>query len=287
MADCSAEVAVVVLTLNEEANIRYCLESVDGWADSIYIIDSASTDDTVEIAREYTENVLFVEDELAGSYDYANIRNWAMSNAHIENDWLLFLDADERMTGPLKREISEALSSNPTENGFYIYRRFIFLGKWLKYGRNYACELRLSRASKTEYIERGDVEYAKVEGSVGTLEHDMIHNDKKPFSDWVWKHDRTAERAAEQYLRRERGEVDSLYEKDSNDTTIEGEGRHWLIENVWERLPLLVRPFVMFGYVYVFQQGFRDGLRGLVYYLHHEFWYHLLIATKVMEKRRE
>lgn len=269
-----APVSVIILTLNEEANIEYCLKSVYRWSDDIHVIDSFSEDNTVKLAMKYTMNIHKVKEA-----HWADLRNWAMRNLPLKYDWVLFLDADERLTEDLKREISEVLKTSPEENGFYIKRRFIFMGRWLKHGGLYPKVLRLFRHKFAEYIPAGDVEYAKVKGKVGLLKHDMIHEDKKSISIWIEKHNKISERAAKQYLNRK----GSLLRERENGSEIEGGGRIWVKETVWEKIPLLLRPSVTFLYQYIFRLGFFDGLEGLIYHLLQAFWYRLLIYAKVRE----
>jgi len=269
-----APVSVIILTLNEEANIEYCLRSVYGWSDDIHVIDSFSKDNTARLAAKYTKNIYEVREA-----HWADLRNWAMRNLPLKYEWVLFLDADERLTDELKKEISETLKSNPEENGFYIKRRFIFLGRWLKHGGMYGKVLRLFRHKFAEYIAEGDVEYAKVKGKVGLMKYDIIHEDRKGISSWIEKHNRISDRAAKQYLT---GRTSLLKEQDK-DSEIEGGRRTWIKYTFWEKIPLILRPFVTFLYQYVFMLGFLDGLEGLIYHLLQGFWYRLLIYIKVRE----
>jgi len=273
-----APVSVIILTLNEEANIEYCLRSVYGWSDDIHVIDSFSKDNTARLAAKYTKNIYEVREA-----HWADLRNWAMRNLPLKYEWVLFLDADERLTDELKKEISETLKSNPEENGFYIKRRFIFLGRWLKHGGMYGKVLRLFRHKFAEYIAEGDVEYAKVKGKVGLMKYDIIHEDRKGISSWIEKHNRISDRAAKQYLT---GRTSLLKEQDK-DSEIEGGRRTWIKYTFWEKIPLILRPFVTFLYQYVFMLGFLDGLEGLIYHLLQGFWYRLLIYIKVREFQKK
>jgi glycosyltransferase involved in cell wall biosynthesis len=262
------------LTLNEEANVEYCLRSVHGWSDDVHIVDSFSEDNTVRLATEYTKNIHQVKEA-----HWADLRNWAMRNLPLRYEWVLFLDADERLTEELKREISETLKISPEENGFYIKRRFIFLDRWLKHGGLYEKVLRLFRHKFAEYIAEGDVEYAKVEGKVGLMKHDMIHEDKKGIFKWIEKHNKISDRAAKQYLT---GQASLLKEQEKG-SELEGGRRTWVKYAIWEKVPLVLRPCVTFLYQYILKLGFLDGLEGLSYHLLQAFWYRLLIYAKIRE----
>src|SRR5262245_19563339 len=110
-----ATLTVVILTYNEEANIAQALDSVAGWANEILILDSLSTDRTLEIARQYGCHMAQNKFE-----NYGRQRNFALDQLPFETEWVFFLDADEWLPDDLKREIAEVVAGNPEENGFYI-----------------------------------------------------------------------------------------------------------------------------------------------------------------------
>lgn len=273
-----APVSVIILTLNEEANIEYCLKNIYGWSDDVHIVDSFSTDNTAKLAALYTNNLHNVD-----SAHWADIRNWAMRNLSLKYDWVVFLDADEQLTDDLKKEIVETLKTSPEVNGFYIKRRFIFMGRWLKYGGLYVKVLRLFRYRFAKYFPEGDVEYASVEGKVGSMKNDMIHNDRKSLSTWIEKHNKISGRAAKQYLTK----YSSLPKGNTKSSEIEGGKRTWVKYVLWDRIPLLLRPSITFFYQYVLKLGFLDGLEGLTYHLLQAFWYRLLIYAKVKELQKD
>jgi glycosyltransferase involved in cell wall biosynthesis len=266
-------VSVIVLTLNEEANILNCLTSIYGWSDDIHIVDSFSEDNTIEFAKRYTQNIHQV-----GEDHWANIRNWAIKNISLKYDWLLFLDADERLTENLKTEIAETLKTKVDENGFYIRRRFFFMGRWLKHGGLYVTVLRLFKHRFASYVAEGDVEYARVEGFVGLTKNDMIHEDCKGIEKWIEKHNKISGLAAQQSIARS-----STVTFGDQGVEIEG-GRRTIIKyTVWERIPLSLRPHFTFLYQYFIRLGFLDGVEGLIYHFLQGFWYRLIIYCKVLE----
>lgn len=269
-----APVSVIILTLNEEANIEKCLKSVCGWSDDIHIVDSFSKDDTVKIASLYTKNVHVVDQA-----HWADLRNWSMKNLSLSYDWILFLDADERLTEELKNEISQTLKTSELK-GFYIKRRFIFMGRWLKHGGLYVKVLRLFKHKFTSYIADGDVEYASVTGEVGSLQYDMIHEDRKPISYWIEKHNKISDRAAKQYIKNNNS---SILKQSVKGLEVEGGQRTRAKYVLWEKIPMVLRPSITFFFQYFFALGFLDGLEGLCYHLLQAFWYRLLIYVKVRE----
>lgn len=263
-----------MLTLNEEANIEHCLRSICGWSDDIHIVDSFSTDNTVNLALRYKPNIHKVEEA-----HWADLRNWAMRSLRLKYEWVLFLDADEHLTDSLKKEISQTLATSPKENGFYIKRRFIFMGRWLKHGGMYDKILRLFRKESAEYISEGDVEYVRVTGKVGLMRHDMIHEDRKGISKWIEKHNKISDRAAKQYL----NERDFLLNERAEGSEIEGGRRTWVKYALWEKIPLVLRPYITFLYQYILKFGFLDGIEGLNYHILQAFWYRIVIYVKVRE----
>ena len=175
-------ISVLILTYNEEINLSQALESVKNWAREIFVIDSGSTDNTVQIAKEF--GCVVAENTFE---DYAKQRNYALENLPISTEWVLFLDADECLTYELKNEISNVICDNPEENGFYIKYKFIWMGRWIKRGYYPTWILRLFRYGKARCENRQVNEHIIVEGQTGYLQNDFIHEDKKGIGDWVAK----------------------------------------------------------------------------------------------------
>lgn len=271
--------AVVILTCNEELNIAQALESVVGWADNLFILDSGSTDRTVEIARQYGCAVSQNKFE-----NYAKQRNHALDHLPIRNDWVLFLDADEWLPLEIKNEISERLASSPMENGFTLNRRMIWMGRWIRRGYYPSLIVRLFRHGKGRCEDRAVNEHLIVEGPVGRLHNDFIHDDKKGVTEWTAKHNGYAAREALELLNAHpspgyRGIDARLFGS-------QAQRKRWLRYKVWNRLPPLVRPFIYFFYRYVLMGGFLDGKEAFIYHFLHALWYPMLIDIKYLELRR-
>ncbi|MGD0804224.1 MAG: glycosyltransferase family 2 protein [Candidatus Bathyarchaeia archaeon] len=267
-------ITVIILTLNEELNIDTCLKSIYKWSDDIFILDSYSKDKTIEISKKYVNNIISVDQN-----HWSSIRNWALRNLPIKYDWVLFLDADERLTYELKTEIEEVTQDNSDINGYYINRRFIFLGRWLKHGGLYTKILRLFRYKFTYYIADGDVEYAIVKGKSSYLKNDIIHEDKKGIFNWIEKHNKISERAAIQFNKKH----DILLTTKNKEIEVEGGKLTYFKYKLWDKIPLILRPIITFFYQYVIMLGFLDGIEGLTYHFLQAFWYRVLIYVKVKE----
>ena len=279
-----APVSVIILTYNEEVNIRACLESARGLSDEIFLVDSFSTDRTLEIAREFTDKIY-----QNPWVHWAHQRNWAVDNLPISYEWVFFLDADERLTNDLRMEIKESLV-NPQNlfDAFYIKISFYFLGKWLKnsgYRKNYI--LRLIKRRKAHSIGSGAREYVTMSGKFGYLQHPLIHQDNKDLSFWVSKHNHLASLEAQEMINFElKKGIFGEKASPNNGTKIDRSLRIWLREKIFRRLPLLIRPFFSFVYRYFGQYGFLDGKEGFIYCFLHGLWYPLLIDAKYLELKR-
>ena len=179
------DLTVVILTLNEEKNLPYALENVVGWAKEVFVLDSGSTDKTVEIAEKMGARVFYRKFDT-----YARQRNYAIRELPIETEWMMFLDADEYLLPELKKEVAETLEENPEENGFYMRRRFHFMGRWIKHGGYYP--VILLRLFRPEYakVVRDINEQIVVEGKTGHLKYDFVDENHKGIFDWIEKHNR-------------------------------------------------------------------------------------------------
>ena len=174
--------SVVIITLNEEAKIKDCLESV-AWADEIIVVDSFSEDSTVEIARNYTDKIY--QREFAG---FGEQKNFALSKT--SGDWILSIDADERVTFELQEEIKRTLA-NPRACGYYMRVKSYFLGKWIKHcGWWPGYHLRLFRRDCGRFTDRLVHEAVQVDGPTAKLKNPLEHHPYSSVSDLIKKADR-------------------------------------------------------------------------------------------------
>ncbi len=272
----SATVAVILLTHNEEANIAQALESVTGWANETFLLDSLSTDRTVEIAHQF--GCQTAQNEFA---DFAQQRNYALDHFPIRSEWVLFLDADEWLPGELKQEISALIARSPAENGFFLKWRLIWMGRWIRRGYYPAWILRLFRYGKGRYEDRPLSEHTLVEGSTGFLHNDLMHEDQKSVSEWIAKHNRYATLEALELVN---ARTTSGYrEIDARLWGSQAQRKRWLRYRVWNRLPPLIRPLLYFAYRYGLTGGFLDGRAAFVYHFLQALWFPMLIDVKYLE----
>jgi len=185
--------SVVVLTKNEESNIAECLESAK-WVDEVIIVDDQSTDKTIEIAKRYTDKIFIKKMDIEGRH-----RNWAYALAR--NTWVLSLDADERVTVELKREIEDVISKETIYNGFTIPRRNFIGNYWVKYGGWYPSpQLRLFKKDKFKYEEVSVHPRAFMDEPCGHLKKDLIHYSYKNLEDFLYKLNNQTTREAQKWF---------------------------------------------------------------------------------------
>jgi len=270
------DTAVIILTYNEEPNIAQALESVQGWARQIFVLDSYSTDRTLEISSRYPCTI--VQNRFEG---YSKQRNFALEHLAIASEWVFFLDADEWIPRELREEITTLVASNPTENGFFVKWRLVWMGRWIRRGYYPTWILRLFRFGKARCEDRSVNEHLVVEGGTGYLKNDFIHEDHKGVTDWIAKHNGYATREALE-----------LFKKATVDRQIGGrfwgtqaERKRWLRNRLWNNLPPLVRPFLYFIYRYIFCGGFLDGKAAFTYHFLQGLWFPMLIDIKYLEMK--
>lgn len=259
----SVPLSILIITGNEEINIRQALENVCGWADEVFVVDSFSTDRTVEIAREIGAQV--IQNPWPG---YSEQRNWALDHLPFRNEWVFILDADEYLSNELKAEIEAILNEDGRGfDGFYVNRRFIFYGKWIRHCGWYPCWiLRLFRHRLGRYENRPVDEHVLLNGRVGECRNDLVHRDLRDMSYWIAKHIHYAKlnTMADEQLSRREGANERIQ---PNLFGSQAERRRFLKERVFRHLP--ARAFWYFLYRYIFRLGFLDGQEGLVFCLMH------------------
>jgi glycosyltransferase involved in cell wall biosynthesis len=273
---------VIILTFNEEVNIKHSVTNVINWAKDVFVLDSGSTDKTIEIAKELGAKVFYRKFDT-----YAKQRNYAIKELPIETEWILFLDADEYLTEELKKEIEDVLL-NTDKDGFYLKRRFYFMGRWIKHGGYYPVKLlRLFKKDKGK-VERDINEQFIVNGKVGELQYDFIDENHKGIADWIDKHNRYSSFEAQELLNYELRQKLNQKDNYANLFGTSPQRKRWIREYIWNPLlPPLIRPFLYFFYRYFYRFGFLDGKEGLMFFLLHSFCMVLPTSVKYYELKRK
>jgi len=276
--DNKIDITIIILTYNEELNIQFSLSNVIKWAKEVIVLDSYSTDKTVKIAESLGAKVYYRKFDT-----FAKQRNYAIQELDIKTEWILFLDADEYLTEELKNEINEVLPFT-NKNGFYLKRRFYFMGKWIKHGGYYPIKLlRLFKKEKGR-VERDINEQFIVDGKVGELKYDFIDENHKGISDWIDKHNRYSSFEAQELINYEKRQKENQKDDYANLFGTSPQRKRWIREYIWNPLlPPLARPFIYFFYRYIFKLGFLDGKVGFIYFLMHSFCMVLPTSVKYYE----
>jgi glycosyltransferase involved in cell wall biosynthesis len=275
-------VSVIVLTFNEERNLRACLSSIVGLTPDIFVVDSGSTDRTLAIAAEFGAQAVMHPFE-----SHARQWQWALSTLPIRSQWVLALDADQALTPELKVSISENLpswTSAGTPVGGYLNRRQIFRGRWIRHGGYYPKYLLKLFRTDTVVLDQDDLvdHHFHVTGTTAILAGDLIEDNRNEsdIAVWIAKHNRYAVQQA-------REETARSADPDQRPARAFGspdERTRWQ-KRIWYRLPLYGRPFGYFIYRYVFRLGFLDGKEGFVFHFMQAFWYRLLVDINRDELR--
>lgn len=274
--------SVVVLTFNEERNLAACLESVRGIARDIFVVDSGSTDRTTDIAARFGAQVTPHAFET-----HARQWIWALRELPIRTDWVLALDADQRLSPELAREIANvltrALGAAEGPHGYFISRRQIFRGRWIRHGGYYPKYLLKLFRRAAVAIDANELvdHHFDVAGPVAKLQGDLIEDNQNEaaIAEWTAKHNRYAVLQARQELRGSDA-VPSQAQGRSPDARVRR------LKRLWNRLPLFVRPCLYFTYRYILRLGFLDGKEGFVFHVLQAFWYRLLVDINIDEMRR-
>jgi glycosyltransferase involved in cell wall biosynthesis len=283
----SGRLSVILLTYNEEANLPACLESLTGLNCEIFVVDSGSIDSTREIATQFGATV--VKHSFEG---HTKQWNWALQNLPILTGWVLGLDADQRLTPELAAELHRLFTLERVRltqvDGFYINRRQVFRGKWIRHGGyypKYLLKLFRRERVKTDLNDLVDHHFY-VEGRVAKLRHDLIEENKREndISFWIEKHNHYAALlASEEFLYRKNGRRKPI------EPSLMGnpDQRTLWRKQLWYRFPLFVRPFLYFLYRYLVRLGFLDGKEGFIFHFLQAFWFRLLVDIKLEELERE
>ena len=259
-------IATIVLTYNEEKRIAECLNSLS-WCKEIWVVDSYSNDKTIDISKQYTENIV--------QHPFENFpiqRNWALDNLPIESAWVLFVDADEQVPDDLRDEILNRVGQEPGIVGYYIARKQYYWGKWIKHGGRWPdYRLILFKKGKGRYRDREVQEWAEVNGQTALIKSPLVSKqyDSAEKLLYVLNYCTTAE--AIRMHRKGEALFSTSYQSYSR--------KNQFLKVLFEKIPL--KPLMTFLWHYIFLQGFRDGRIGFilslnqylyVLYSYHKLW---------------
>ena len=282
MTDASkVPVSVLIPIKNEAGNLRRCLDRVK-WADEIFVVDSHSADGSISIAEEYGARV--AQFDFNGTWPKK--KNWALENLPFQNEWVFILDADEVLPPEARHEFAKAIADAGEIAGYWINRRFMFMGKWLRHSYYPNWNLRLFRHSLGRYEKLTDAdtqsgdnevhEHVIVNGPTGRLFCEMDHYAFPSVEVFVEKHNRYSNWEARVSAERKLAGSDAQI----SSSTV---GRRRKLKEFSQHLPF--RPLLRFLYIYVWQKGFLDGREGYYFARLHGF-YEFLSVAKTYELTR-
>lgn len=268
-------ISVLILTLNEEANLPDCLESVK-WSDDIVVLDSFSADRTVKVAEEQGARVVQRRFD-----NWSAHQNWALEQIPFKHPWVFYLDADERMTDELKQELL-AIARDPSGApvAYYCGRQNMFMGRWIKHAMPPGMVMRFFRPPLVRF-QRLVNPVPVIDGPHGYLRGMLVHyNFSKGIAEWIEKHNRYSSLEALEGMK----VIHQSPEGPLQLFTADRARRRRALKELSFRLPW--RPFVKFLYLYLLQRGYLDGRAGLTYCVLQSF-YEYMIVLKMRELERQ
>lgn len=276
-------ITAVVMTLNEERNLRECLESVVPYVRSTFVVDCGSSDGTEAIARAF--GCSWVHHAFK---NHADQFQWALDKLPFTTEWVVRVDADERWTADGFAALAPVLVRSEV-GGVNVRMRIMFMGRWLKHGGLYPNNfLRVFRRAGASIERRWMDEHIRVDGLVVSPGIDVVeanYDRQHNIGLWTTKHNFYSTREAIDFLI-------IAHRLRPHDTIADLVGgrtarKRWFKENVYLRTPLFARPFLYFIYRYVLRLGFLDGVPGFIFAVLQAFWYRFLVDTKIFQLERE
>ena len=275
------DIAVIILTYNEELHIERALRSIASIAREIVIVDSYSTDRTLEICRAAGARV--VQNPFVNQ---AKQFQWSLDNVPVTSEWIIRLDADEIIEPDLAKEIAEKLPQLRSDvAGINLHRKTIFLNRWIKHGGRYPLTmLRIWRRGKGRIEDRWMDEHIYLtEGRAVTFDGGFADHNLNDLTFFTDKHNKYATREAIEVINQRRGLF--LFKNDggTRTTSRQASSKRFLKENLYNKVPFEIGALSYFLYRYFLRFGFLDGREGLIYHFLQGFWYRFLVGAKVRE----
>jgi glycosyltransferase involved in cell wall biosynthesis len=258
-------ISVVVMTKNEERNVVACLDSLQRF-DEVFVVDSGSTDRTRALAEARGATVVAFE----WDGGYPKKKQWCLERLPFRHDWVLYVDADERVTPQLADEIERTLAGAPSHAGFFVGLDYVFLGKLLRHGHR-VFKLALLDRTRARFLDYPDLDAANmweveghyqpaVEGSTAVLRGRLVHEDHDTLFDWFARHNRYSDWEA---VLRAKGALAGEREAQP--------GARRRLKKAFDRMPF--KGLISFFYAYVFRLGFLDGRAGFQFAVAKAFYY--------------
>ena len=277
------DISAIILTFNEEMHIKRCLDNISSIVKEIFIIDSYSTDRTLEIVKEY-DNVTVLQNKWV---NYATQFNWGLKTAPIKTNWVLRLDADELLLPELIEELEQKIPILEEDvTGITLKRRHIFLGKWMKRGTYPVKLLRIFKKDKAICEERFMDEHIQLlEGKGVEMEHDFVDHNLNNISWWANKHVGYSIREAVDLLDIEFNLTGSAVTDEGKNINEQAQSKR-MKKHKYAKQPLFWRSFAYFCYRYFFKMAFLEGKEGFLWTFMQGWWYRTLVDAKIFEIKK-
>jgi glycosyltransferase involved in cell wall biosynthesis len=269
-------ISVIILSFNSERNIAETLRSAAEVSDDIHVVDSFSTDATLNIVQGFKAHLIQHEFE-----NYGVQRNWAIDHLPLKYDWELHLDADERLDPVLIEELKNLKGRFPLHiHGYYIARLVYFMGRPIRYGGMFPIwHLRLFRQGRGRCENRQYDQHFYVDGATARLPGMMIDDIRLSLGEWINRHNRWSEAEVRELGQRATaGRITGRL----GGTPVQ---QKRFFRDIYNHLPLFIRPFLLFIYRYFFRLGFLCGKEGLIFFILQTFWFRFLVDAKLYEQR--
>jgi glycosyltransferase involved in cell wall biosynthesis len=276
------DVTALILSFNEEIHIERCIKSLVNAGITVFVVDSGSTDRTIEIAESLGAKVYSNKWK-----NYADQFQWGLDNCPIKTDWVMRMDADEYIEPDLIEEIKHRLSSiKPEINGIYIRRKYFFLGQWIKYGAVYPLNLlRIWRTGKGKIESRWMDEHIVLDGGANTMffKGHIVDDNLNNTRWYIDKHNKYADREMIDILSSKYSLFSSDESISEDKSNAQARIKRFVKEKIYNNLPVFFRPTLYFLYRYFFRLGFLDGTKGFAFHFMQGYWYRSLVDLRVYE----
>jgi glycosyltransferase involved in cell wall biosynthesis len=274
------DLTAIVLTKNEELNIADCLKSIQSLAKRIVVVDSFSTDRTVEIAKEHGADVYQHE-----FINYSKQFLYGLNETGIDTKWILRIDADERLTDASRAEVEALCEKNMDTdvNGIILRFEVTFLGKKLRHGGIYPFRKMLvfKRGIGTIEDRYMDEHIVISEGRTVEVKNDSEHHDFKDLAYFIQKHNWYSSREVLDYIQNT-----ELQNEDGKALNHKAGVKRWIKFHIYYKLPMGVRAHLYYWYRYYIKLGFLDGKEGKIYAFMQAYWYRYLVDAKIYEYQK-
>ena len=271
------DLTIIILTKNEEKNLKKCIDSFCNVAKRVVVVDSYSTDATAEIARSLGADVYEHPFE-----NHAAQFNWALDHIDLNTMWVAKVDADEEFTPELAQEIDVRLDSLPGNvNGVILRRRVYFMGRWLKHGGKYPERLlRIFRVGHgMSEMKMMDEHLIITDGETIVFKHDFSDNNNKNLEWWINKHNWYSNK--EVLDRQQKPEME--YSVEETSASMQAKVKRFVKSHGYYSLPRFFRAHLYFFYRYYLRLGILDGVEGKIYTFLQAYWYRFLVDAKMYE----